>query len=163
MKHVDDLKKYQDHDGIVIDDVGFTHIMNIGMHIHLCSVEEARPIHCRHSNAEIGACPMIITCNPQRFPPVALDDDAVKRRCHVVEFLGPNKLFCIKRWDTLPHEVMEMIWQKCWGAVFMFHKNHKAQYPLHYKPRPVQGSYLQLRWFRYCRCLPPYDYENGWV
>lgn len=152
VKHMDDFKKFRDHDGIVVDDLNFNHCP-IETHIHLTSVTEERPIHCRHVNGEIGPVPLFITCNPQRFPPVALDDGAVARRCHVIEFIGPNVLYCKTPWNRMAPEIMELIWGFCWGAVFIFHKNHKERYPKHYEEKPEQGPVFRFR---------TYTFEAAW-
>lgn len=100
--HNDDFKKYRAgfHDGIVVDDVCFNH-HPVASQIHIVDVIEERSIHCRNTCGTLSPGPMIITCNPQRFPPVELDDGAVARRCEVIQ-LGSELLYCTPKWTHLP-------------------------------------------------------------
>lgn len=80
VRHMDDLKQFNAdvHDGIVFDDMRFTHIPPEHQ-IHLLDWECPSSIHARY---ECGGIPAetrkIFTCNPTRFP--FTDDEAINRR-----------------------------------------------------------------------------------
>lgn len=80
VSHIDDLKSLNGgHDGIVFDDVDFTHYPRTAQ-IHLVDWEQTRSIHCRYGNATI---PMhtckIFTCNYDCLP-VNINEEAINRR-----------------------------------------------------------------------------------
>lgn len=85
VSHIDDLKKLtENHDGIIFDDIDFTHNLR-QTQIHLVDWDHDRSIHCRYGNAFIPkhTC-KIFTCNFNHIP-VNIKDDAIARRCIVTE------------------------------------------------------------------------------
>lgn len=81
--HNDKLKSFDAdiHDGIVFDDMDYTH-WPVTSQIHLVNWHEPADIHCRYTCAHIPAhVKKIFTCNPQHrplSPDVALEDRAYK-------------------------------------------------------------------------------------
>ena len=78
ISHIDGLKKYVSsyHDGIVFDDMSFTH-WETTHQIHLVDSEYPREIHSRYYNGWIPAnTPKIFTCNKHPFT----NDPAINRR-----------------------------------------------------------------------------------
>ena len=84
---MDDLKAFccKKHDGIVFDDMSFTHIP-VDAQKHLLDWTQDRSIHCRFVNAIIPArTRKIFLCNPEAYP--FSDDPAVRSRIHDIKFL----------------------------------------------------------------------------
>lgn len=85
VNHVDKLKSYHPevYDGIVFDDVGFTH-WPVESQIHITDWTQPRDIHCRFFNGVIPArTRKIFCCNWERFP--FTQDAAVMDRLCVIE------------------------------------------------------------------------------
>lgn len=79
--HIGDLKKYEDEDFIIYDDVDFSMLPRTTQ-IHIAEVKNGRSIHCRHSNAELPpGVKQIFVCNEI---PLNISDKAIERRCHIV-------------------------------------------------------------------------------
>lgn len=95
VSHIDDVRTYdpKTHDGIVFDDVEFTH-WPLSAQIHLVDSDQPRSLHARFSNVKIPAnTRKIFTCNEGRMP-VNVMDEAISRRVHVVQWskYGPNAI-----------------------------------------------------------------------
>jgi len=86
VSHVEDLRKLSEaHDGIVFDDMNFTHLHREAQ-IHLVDDME-RSIHARYGNVTIPAgIRRIFTTNVLYGGIFALEDAAIKRRINVVKF-----------------------------------------------------------------------------
>lgn len=83
ISQMDRLKEFKPdvHDGIIFDDMDFTH-MPRSSQIHITDFEEQRDIHSRYANAVVPAeTKKIFTCNHYPF----MLDDAIKRRVKLVE------------------------------------------------------------------------------
>lgn len=90
VNHLDRLKELSDeHDGIIFDDMSFTHIPREAQ-IHLVDNEDEKEIHLRYENAIIpeGTKKIMIT-NVENGEIVDLEDEAIKQRCRVVHVEGP--------------------------------------------------------------------------
>jgi len=84
VSHIDDLKKFDGHDGIVIDDMDFSNRYDREFQIHLIDTEHERSLHARHWNARRPAnIPMIFTTNTRVF----MYDPAIERRHKEVEYI----------------------------------------------------------------------------
>lgn len=84
--HIDDLKRFDAelHDGIVFDDMSFTHLPRQAQ-IHLLDQDQPRSIHVRYGTAFIPAgTKKIFTCNIGHTP-FDLSDAAIRRRVTVTE------------------------------------------------------------------------------
>lgn len=84
--HMDDLKDFKKdfHDGIVFDDMDFTHMPRVGQ-IHLTDWDLDRSIHCRFNCGFIPRhTKKVITCNYHPF----MFDQAIDRRINVSEVSG---------------------------------------------------------------------------
>lgn len=99
ISHIDDLKKLcPDHDGIVFDDMIFTHWPPNAC-IHLCDLELTRAINVKYGTVEIPAgMHRIFTTNRDfrnLFSEAAQEGEwlAIERRCHVVHFDADSRLF----------------------------------------------------------------------
>lgn len=87
ISHIDQLKKYEAgvHDGLIFDDMSFTHWPPEAV-IHLLDMEEEREIHCRYANAVMPAgVPRVFTHNyPNPFynldTTMPAQRDAIERR-----------------------------------------------------------------------------------
>jgi len=83
VSHIDDLKKFDGHDGIVIDDMDFSNRYDREFQIHLIDTEHERSLHARHWNARRPAnVPMIFTTNTRVF----MYDPAIERRHKEIEY-----------------------------------------------------------------------------
>lgn len=80
--HIDGLKKYEDEDFIIYDDMDFRHKPRTSQ-IHILEIRNARQIHCRHSCADIPPGVKQIFCVNEM--PFNYDDAAIKRRIHLVD------------------------------------------------------------------------------
>lgn len=81
--HIDELKSFRAgyHVSIIFDDVDFNHYPRTSQ-IAIVDYDNPRQIHCRHAVARIPAGVVkVFTCNAD---PVGLCDEAVRRRCRVV-------------------------------------------------------------------------------
>lgn len=84
--HIDDLLDFDGHDGIIFDDMSFTHMPRTAQ-IHILDQDNPRSIHCRYSCAPIPArTKKIITCNELC---VNMSDEAIARRVNLIE-VGPT-------------------------------------------------------------------------
>jgi hypothetical protein len=85
VSNMDDLKKLTPlNDGIVFDDMEFNHIPR-STQIYLVD-ELERTIHCRFQNATIPkGMPRIFTTNREYGGIFDLNDEAISRRCNVIE------------------------------------------------------------------------------
>lgn len=80
--HMDDLLDFDEHDGIIFDDMSFTHLPRTAQ-IHLVDQDNPRSLHCRYARAHIPAhTKKIITCNTMCLD---IDDEAIGRRVTVTE------------------------------------------------------------------------------
>lgn len=87
VRHIDDLKNFTDHDGIVFDDMDFTHWPPTSQ-IHLTDVEENSSINVKYGTALIPrGTKRIFTCNTYPFS----YHPAVERRVYKREI--ENSLF----------------------------------------------------------------------
>lgn len=78
----DDLRKYDNQDCIILDDVDFRHTPRNNQ-IKLCDIENDVSVHCRYQNAEIPwGVKRIFLCNPG-YIPVDIEDAAIARRTYV--------------------------------------------------------------------------------
>lgn len=85
VSHLDELKKFDGHDGIVFDDMAFLHMPREAQ-IHLVDIEQPRSIHLRFENAVIPAnTKKIFTTNIHGGHVVDLLDSAISRRVTVTE------------------------------------------------------------------------------
>ena len=84
-RHVDDLKQLnRDHDGIIFDDMSFTHMPREAQ-IHLVDYEQSSTIHARYTNATIPeGMPRVFLTNEPNGLCVDLNDPAIRRRCNVM-------------------------------------------------------------------------------
>lgn len=88
--HIDDLKKLEDHDGIVFDDMSFRHWPAESI-INLLQWETPASVHCRFINAHMPArMPRIFTTNdPDIFlpeKPISADHQyAIERRIQRID------------------------------------------------------------------------------
>jgi len=83
VSHIDDLKKFDGHDGIVIDDMDFSNRYDREFQIHLIDTEHERSLHARYCNARRPAnIPMIFTTNTRVF----MYDPAIERRHKEIEY-----------------------------------------------------------------------------
>jgi len=85
VSHIDDLKTYNPeiHDGVVFDDMSFTHYPRTGQ-IHLLDIDQPRSIHIRYSTINIPAnTKKIFTTNEEGGFIFLLEDEAIKRRVTV--------------------------------------------------------------------------------
>lgn len=85
VSHIDDLKAFNPdiHDGIVFDDMNFTHIPRTAQ-IHLLDIDQPRSIHIRYSTCTIPAnTKKIFTTNEEGAFIFNLEDEAIKRRVTV--------------------------------------------------------------------------------
>lgn len=81
ISHIDQLKIWnpQNHDGLVFDDMTFSHWPPTAV-IHLLDMDEDRHIHCRNTNGIIPAgFPRIFTINSSNgsFPPIFIKHDDI--------------------------------------------------------------------------------------
>lgn len=85
VSHMDDLLQYTpSYDGIVFDDMSFTHLPRTAQ-IHLVDSGQARSIHCRYRTARIPRrTPKIFTTN-EAFGAIFLQDQAINRRIVITE------------------------------------------------------------------------------
>lgn len=84
---VDGLKDFDDHDGIIFDDMDFSHWPREAM-IHLCDYEEDRPIHCRYKDFIKPAGTRVVVTTNKHGGCVFGDymaDPAIARRIEVIE------------------------------------------------------------------------------
>jgi len=82
ISHIDDLKKFDGHDGLVFDDCDYRH-WDRTHQIHLIDTKQERTIHARYSNARRPAnIPMIFTTNDRVFS----YDPAIERRYKEIEY-----------------------------------------------------------------------------
>lgn len=84
VSHKDDFKLLNPsvHDGLVCDDMDFTH-WPVTSQIHLVDMDYDRTVDVKHSTCVIPAnFPRIFTCNPERF--AFNDDPAINRRINIV-------------------------------------------------------------------------------
>lgn len=91
VSHMDDLKQLKpSHDGIVFDDIGFSH-WPLESCIHLCDVALPRTINVKHGSVTIPAGkPRFFTTN-REFTGLFPNDEwgALKRRTHVLRVRAP--------------------------------------------------------------------------
>lgn len=86
VRHADDLRLFREevHKAILLDDVCFTHTPRQNQ-LNMVDKFNQVSIHVRYGVARIPAdIPRIFTCNPG-FEPVDLNDEAIARRCYVVD------------------------------------------------------------------------------
>jgi hypothetical protein len=85
VRHMDDLKKLTPlNDGLVFDDMDFNHVVR-STQIYLCDELESS-IHCRFQNATLPAgIRRIFTTNREYGAIFDLNDEAISRRCNVIE------------------------------------------------------------------------------
>lgn len=87
VRHIDDLRNFSDHDGIIFDDMDFLH-WPVSTQIHITDIEESSSINIKYGSATIPAgTKRIFTRNYYPFH----EDPAVERRVYKV-FLD-TKLF----------------------------------------------------------------------
>lgn len=85
VRHLDDLKKLDGHDGIVFDDMKFRHLPRESQ-IHLADIDQPSSIHLRFENALIPAnMKKIFTTNEPEGMIFDLFDSAISRRVTVTE------------------------------------------------------------------------------
>jgi len=85
--HVDELKSFRTgfHKSIIFDDVDFNHWPRTSQ-IAIVDIENPRQVHCRHAIARIPAyIAKVFTCNAD---PVLLSDEAIRRRCRVINVVA---------------------------------------------------------------------------
>jgi len=85
--HIDELKSFRVgfHKSIIFDDVDFNHYPRTSQ-IAIVDFDNPRQVHCSHSCAKIpSGIYKIFTCNSL---PLLLSDEAIKRRCRVVNVRG---------------------------------------------------------------------------
>lgn len=88
VSHLDDLKRLDKHDGIVFDDMSFTHLHR-EMQIHICDVENNRSINVKHGVVIIPAgMKRIMTTNVEHGN-IVNDDEAINNRVNIVHLEGP--------------------------------------------------------------------------
>lgn len=85
VSHMDDLLTFtSNHDGIVFDDMSFTHLPRTAQ-IHLVDCDQTRSIHCRYRTARIPRnTPKIFTTN-EAYGAIFLADGAINRRITITE------------------------------------------------------------------------------
>jgi len=85
VSHMDDLTKLTSaHDGIVFDDMAFTHIPRTGQ-IHLVDQDFTRSIHVRYTTAQIPkGMKRVFTTNVEGGRIMDIDDGAIDRRINVL-------------------------------------------------------------------------------
>lgn len=84
VRHVDDLKRLNGHDGIIFDDMSFLQWPDTSQ-IHLCDWTRGSSINCRYANAYIPAkVPRIFTTNDPEGRCLNLDNPAIARRVRVI-------------------------------------------------------------------------------
>jgi len=88
VSHMDDLCNYTvKHDGIIFDDMSFTHIPREAQ-IHLVDNDLPRSIHCRYRTASIPAMTKkIFTTNTEGGHIFILPDLAIERRIKRIKFI----------------------------------------------------------------------------
>lgn len=79
VRHMDDLKKFDDHDGIVFDDMSFKHLPREA-NIHITDWEDDASIHCRNTCGFIPRHTRKIFTSNHPFEEIFHDDEAVRRR-----------------------------------------------------------------------------------
>ncbi len=80
--HMDDLLDFDEHDGIIFDDMSISHMPRTAQ-IHLVDQDNPRSIHCRYARAQIPAgTKKIFTCNEMCMN---IYDEAISRRVTVTE------------------------------------------------------------------------------
>lgn len=87
ISHIDALKTFDParHDGIIFDDMAFTHLPKPGQ-IHLLDIDHPRDIHIRYGIARIPAnTKKVFTTNVYEGEIFDLSDDAILRRVTVTE------------------------------------------------------------------------------
>lgn len=73
VSHIEDLRNLEDHDGVVFDDMSFTHWPTEAQ-IHLCDVANTRSVHARFSNVKLKkGLKRIITTNSDAEEVLNLD------------------------------------------------------------------------------------------
>jgi len=85
VSHIDDLKTFDPefHDGVVFDDMSFTHYPRTGQ-IHLLDIDQPRTIHIRYGTISLPAnTKKIFTTNEEGGFIFLLEDEAIKRRVTV--------------------------------------------------------------------------------
>jgi len=88
VRAIEDLRQLRhDTDGIVFDDMSFTHWPR-QTQIHLTDMEEESSLPARYSNITIPAGMPRIMCYNPGFQPVDLSDPAIARRCRVIVLDG---------------------------------------------------------------------------
>lgn len=86
VRHIDDLKGLDDHDGIVFDDMDFKHWPRTAI-IHLLDHEVGSSINVKHSTAYIPAdMRRIFTTNERNIFGDHMEDEAIKRRYKIHHF-----------------------------------------------------------------------------
>lgn len=85
VSHMDDLLAFSsDNDGIVFDDMSFSHLPRVAQ-IHLVDSDQTRSIHCRYRTARIPRrTPKIFTTN-EAFGAIFTEDTAINRRITITE------------------------------------------------------------------------------
>lgn len=90
VSHIEDLRNLEDHDGIVFDDMSFTH-WHTEAQIHLCDVANTRSIKARFQNVKLKrGLPRIITSNKDEDEVLNLDPRyGVERRTKRIRIEAP--------------------------------------------------------------------------
>jgi len=83
VSHIDELKSFRIgfHVSIIFDDVDFNHYPRTSQ-IAIVDFDNPRAIHCRHAVARIP--PGIFKVFTANTDPLALTDEAIRRRCRVI-------------------------------------------------------------------------------
>lgn len=86
VSHMDDLTSFEDHEGIIFDDMSFTHLPRTAQ-IHLLDYDDDRSIHVRYQTAKIpaGTQKFFLTNTEYIFD---LEDKAIARRVEVIRLEG---------------------------------------------------------------------------
>lgn len=87
VSHIDQLKSFDGHDGIIFDDMDFCHWPR-GSQIHLVDVDEPRGINVKHDMIVIPAGVKKIFTTNEDEGDIFIDDDAVNRRVEWRELVG---------------------------------------------------------------------------
>lgn len=90
VSHMDDLRSFDpsDYDGIVFDDMNFSHLPRSGQ-IHLLDWDNPRSIHVRYGVASIPRhTRKIFTTNVAGGAIFDLSDSAISRRCDIIHLEG---------------------------------------------------------------------------
>lgn len=87
--HMDDLGRLDDEEGIIFDDMSFTHLPRTAQ-IHITDTDDDRAIHIRYQTARLpaGLTKVFSSNTPEIFD---LNDTAIRRRVTIKHVTGPTK------------------------------------------------------------------------